>query len=93
MDANSKHISDDIGYPQNRIVNLMNAERFFNRKRNKHQIKRLEAERFALTPEKARRKIKPKTQKKYTRKVSTPAIDFTERQMQIAIKALQKGKP
>jgi predicted DNA binding protein len=73
----------------NRIVNLMNAERFFNRKRNKHELKRLEAERFSLTPVKARRK----TQKKYTRKVSTPAIDFTERQMQIAIEALQKGKP
>jgi predicted DNA binding protein len=72
-----------------RIVNLMNAESFFNRKRNKHQLKRIEAERFSLTPVKARRK----TQKKYTRKVSTPDIDFTERQMQIAIEALQKGKP
>jgi predicted DNA binding protein len=77
----------------NRIVNLMAAEKFFNRKRNKHEIKRLEAERFTLTPVQARRKIKPKTQKKYTRKVSTPDIDFTERQMQIAIEALQKGKP
>lgn len=72
-----------------RIVNMMAAERFFNRKRNKHEMKRIEAERFSLTPIKARRK----TQKKYTRKVSTPAIDFTERQMQIAIEALQKGKP
>jgi predicted DNA binding protein len=63
----------------------MEAEKFFNRKRNKHEMKRLEAERFSLTPVKARHK--------YTRKVSTPDIDFTERQMQIAIQALQKGKP
>ena len=77
-----------------RIVNLMASEKFFNRKRNKHEMKRLKAERFTLTPEKARRKIKSKTFKKInTRKVSTPAIDFTERQMQIAIQALQKGKP
>ena len=77
-----------------RIVNLMASEKFFNRKRNKHQLKRLEAERFTLTPEKARRKIKPKTFKKInTRKVSTPDIDFTERQIQIAVQALQKGKP
>jgi predicted DNA binding protein len=68
----------------------MDAERFFNRKRNKHQLKRLEAERFTLTPQKA----KSKTLKKInTRKVSTPDIDFTERQIQIAIEALQKGKP
>jgi predicted DNA binding protein len=71
----------------------MASEKFFSRKRNKHHMKRLEAERFALTPEKARRKIKPKTQKKYIRKVSTPDIDFTERQIQIAVQALQKGKP
>jgi predicted DNA binding protein len=71
----------------------MASEKFFSRKRNKHQLKRLEAERFTLKPDKARRKIKPKTQKKYTRKVSTPDIDFTERQIQIAVQALQKGKP
>jgi hypothetical protein len=73
-----------------RIVNLMNAESFFNRKRNKHQLKRLEAERFTLTPQKAKRKTLKKIN---TRKVSTPDIDFTERQIQIAVQALQKGKP
>jgi len=67
----------------------MNVERFFNSQVYMHEMKRPEEKRISSTPVTDKRK----TQKKYTRKVSTPDIDFTERQMQIAIEALQKGKP
>jgi hypothetical protein len=78
-----------------RIVNLMNAERFFNRKRNKHEMKRLEAERFSLTAGDAKKKLR-NTQIKTVKKVakrSTPDIDFQQWQIDLATKLFSKGKP
>ena len=78
-----------MGLDSSRIVNLMNADVFFNRKISKRYVKRVEAERFALTPVKARKKLSVKN----VAKVSTNTVVFTERQLEIAVAALVKGKP
>lgn len=70
----------------NRIVNLMNADAFFNQKITKRYAKRVAKERYALQPEKAQKLLRKAT------KPSSSAIEFTDRQLQIAIQAL-KGKP
>jgi len=72
-----------------RITNLMAADAFFSQKITKRYAKRVEAERFALTPLKARKKLSIKK----VAKVSTNTVVFTERQLQIAVAALVKGKP
>ncbi len=72
-----------------RIVNAINSDTFFGRTRNKRELKRVEAERFTLTPVKARKKL-------YVKKVAKPStggVEFTEAQMRIALAALAKGKP
>ena len=68
-----------------RIVNLMNADAFFNQKVTKRYAKRVAKERYTLQPEKAQKLVRKAT-KPYSR-----GIEFTERQLQIAIAAL-KGK-
>ena len=74
----------------NRIVNLMAADVFFNRKISKVYSKRVERERFTSQPVKAKKYVK-KYEQKYV-KPSSRGIEFTERQIAIAIAAL-KGKP
>jgi len=69
-----------------RIVNLMNADVFFNRKITKVYKKRVAKERYTLQPEKAQKLVRKAT------KPSSRGIEFTERQLEIAIAAL-KGKP
>lgn len=68
-----------------RIVNLMAADKFFNQRISKRYMKRVEKERFTLQPVKAKKFLKKPA------KVSTRGVEFTERQLQIAIAAL-KGK-
>ena len=81
----------------NRVVNLMAADVFFNRKITKRICNRVEKERFTLQPDKAKKYVK-KYDKKYAQKYakkdykrSTTGIEFTERQLEIAIAAM-KGK-
>ena len=74
----------------NRIVNLMAADSFFNRKITKRICNRVEKERFTLQPVKAKKYDKKYAKKDYKR--STTGIEFTERQIEIAIAAM-KGKP
>jgi hypothetical protein len=66
----------------------MQADAFFSQKITKRYAKCVEAERFTLTPVKARKKLSKKVAK-----VSTDTVVFTERQLQIAVAALEKGKP
>ncbi len=70
----------------NRIVNLMAADVFFNRKISKRYVKRVEKERFTLQPVKAKKLLNKPV------KPSSRGIEFTERQLAIAVVAL-KGKP
>lgn len=72
-----------------RIVNAIRSDEFFGRSRGKRELNRIETERFTLTPVKARRKLSAKK----VAKVSTDTVVFTERQLQIAVAALEKGKP
>ena len=77
----------------NRVVNLMAADVFFNRKISSRYRNRVEKERFTLQPVKARKYVK-KYEQKYAKKDykrSTTGIEFTERQLEIAIAAM-KGK-
>ena len=74
----------------NRVINLMQADKFFNQRVTKRYLARVEKERFTLQPIKAR-KYEQKYDKKYD-KPSSRGIEFTERQLQIAIAAM-KGKP
>jgi len=69
----------------NRIVNLMNADAFFSQKVTKRYAKRVAKERYTLQPEKAQKLVRKAT------KPLSRGIEFTERQLQIAIAAL-KGK-
>jgi hypothetical protein len=69
-------------------VNAIRSDEFFGRTRGKRELKRIETERYTLTPVKARRKLSAKK----IVKPSTSAVVFTERQLQIAIAAM-KGKP
>ena len=69
-----------------RIVNLMNADAFFNKKVTKRYAKRIAKERYRLQPEKAQKLVRKAT------KPSSGGIEFTERQLEIAINVL-KGKP
>ena len=78
----------------NRVVNLMDADSFFNRKITARYRNRVEKERFTLQPAKAK-KYDKKYDKKYAKKDykrSTTGIKFTERQLEIAIAAM-KGRP
>lgn len=72
----------------NRIVNLMNADKFFSQPVTKRYMKRVEKERFTLTPQKAKQKLYAK---KYA-KPSSSDIEFSQRQIEIAVNAM-KGKP
>lgn len=81
-----------------RVENLMAADSFFNRKITARYCNRVEKERFTLQPVKAKKYVK-KYDKKYVQKYakkdykrSTTGIEFTQRQLEIAIEAL-KGKP
>ena len=74
----------------NRVVNLMAADVFFNRKITKRYGNRVEKERFTLQPVKAKKLLQKYAKKDYKR--STTGIEFTQRQLEIAIAAL-KGKP
>ena len=74
-----------------RITNLMEADTFFNQRVTKRYMARVEKERFTLQPVKAK-KLVQKYDKKYA-KPSSRGIEFTERQLQIAVAALAKGKP
>lgn len=68
-----------------RITNLMDADKFFNVKITKNYVKKVAKERYKLQPEKAQ---------KLVRKAIKPlsgGIEFTERQLQIAVEVL-KGK-
>jgi len=69
-----------------RITNLMAADVFFNRKISKVYSKRVERERFTLQPVKAKKLLNKPV------KPSSRGIEFTERQLAIAVVAL-KGKP
>lgn len=83
-----------MGLDSNRIINLMAADVFFNRKISARYRNRVEKERFTLQPAKAKKYVK-KYVKKYAKKDykrSTTGIEFTERQLQIAVAALAKGK-
>lgn len=76
-----------------RVTNLMAADVFFNRKITKRISNRVEKERFTLQPAKAKKYDKKYVQKyaKKDYKRSTTGIEFTERQLEIAIAAM-KGK-
>lgn len=74
----------------NRIVNLMSADTFFNAKVTKRYAKKVAKERYTLQPEKAQKLVR-KYAKKYD-KPSSRGIEFSQRQIDIAIAAL-KGKP
>lgn len=74
----------------NRVVNLMDADVFFNRKITSRYRNRVEKERFTLQPGKAKKYAQKYAKKDYKR--STTGIEFTERQLEIAIAAM-KGKP
>lgn len=88
-----------------RITNLMAADVFFNRKISSRYRNRVEKERFTLQPVKAKRIMRSnalkdkhilqsdaeKNEQKYV-KPSSRGIKFTERQLQIAVAALVKGK-
>ena len=76
-----------MGLDSNRIVNLMQADAFFNQKVTKRYAKRVAKERYKLQPEKAQKLVR-KTSKPLRR-----GIEFTERQLHIAVAALVKGKP
>lgn len=76
-----------MGLDSSRIVNLMQADAFFNQKITKRYAKRVAKERYTLQPEKAQKLVR-KTSKPLSR-----GIEFTERQLQIAVAALVKGKP
>ena len=69
----------------NRIVNMMAADRFFQQC-GKRYVSRVQKERFTLQPVKAKKYLKKQD------KPSSRGIEFTERQIQIAIAAM-KGKP
>jgi len=69
-----------------RIVNSMKADSFFNKKITKRYAKRVAKERYTLQPEKAQKLVRKAT------KPSSRGIEFTERQLAIAVAAL-KGKP
>lgn len=69
-----------------RIENLMAADSFFNAKITKRYAKKVAKERYTLQPEKAQKLLRKAT------KPSTRGIEFTQRQLEIAIEAL-KGKP
>lgn len=68
-----------------RIVNLMNADKFFNQKLTKNYVKKVAKERYTLQPEKAQNIVRK------ANKVSISTIVFTDRQLEIAVQAL-KGK-
>lgn len=70
----------------NRIVNLMAADVFFNRKISSRYRNRVEKERFTLQPIKAKKLLNKPV------KPSSRGIEFSQRQIEIAIEAL-KGKP
>lgn len=69
-----------------RITNLMAADNFFNAKITKRYAKKVAKERYTLQPEKAQKIVRKAT------KPLSRGIEFTERQLQIAIEAM-KGKP
>jgi len=64
----------------------MAADKFFNAKVTKRYVKKVAKERYTLQPEKAQKLLRKAT------KPSTRGIEFTQRQLEIAIAAL-KGKP
>jgi hypothetical protein len=64
----------------------MAADVFFNRKISSRYRNRVEKERFTLQPVKAKKLLNKPA------KPSSRGIEFTERQLQIAIAAM-KGKP
>ena len=68
-----------------RIENLMAADSFFNRKTSLRYRNRVEKERFILQPVKAKKLLNKPV------KPSSRGIEFTDRQLQIAIAAM-KGK-
>ena len=74
-----------------RVTNLMAADKFFNQRMTKRYMTRVEKERFTLQPGKAKKLVQKFAKKDYKR--STTGIEFTERQLQIAVAALAKGKP
>ena len=69
-----------------RITNFMAADAFFSQKVTKRYAKRVAKERYALQPEKAQKLVRKAT------KPSSGGIEFTERQLEIAMNVL-KGKP
>lgn len=75
-----------MGLDSSRIVNLMQADAFFNKKITKRYAKRVAKERYTLQPEKAQKLVRKAT------KPLSRGIEFTERQLQIAVAALIKGK-
>ena len=75
-----------MGLDSNRIVNLMAADVFYNRKISKRYVKRVEKERFRLQPTRAKKYLK-KYAEKYD-KPSSPGIEFEQWQIDLAIKIL-----
>jgi len=62
----------------------MAADKFFNQKLTKNYVKKVAKERYTLQPEKAQNILRKKH-----RKPSTCAIEFTDRQLEIALQALK----
>lgn len=75
-----------MGVDSNRIVNLMNSDRFFSQPVGKRYAKRVEMERFRLQPSKAKKYLK-KYAEKYD-KPSSPGIEFEQWQIDLAAKIL-----
>lgn len=75
-----------------RIENLMAADKFFSQKATWHYINRVQKERYSMTPKQAYDKLYYENVVKKRVKVSTKRVEFTERQLQIAVAALVKGK-
>lgn len=73
----------------NRIINMMRADQFFHQQRGKLHLRRIEAERFNLTPAQARKMLKKPTQKNIA-KPSTNGIDFEEWQIRLAEQIFSK---
>ena len=78
-----------------RIVNAINSDTFFGRKRTKLELRRIEAERFSMTVGDAKKKLR-NTQNKTVKKVAKPSsnnVVFEQWMLDIADKVFSKGKP
>jgi hypothetical protein len=73
----------------NRIVNMMRADQFFYQQRGKLHLRKIEAERFNLTPAQARKMLKKPVEKKIA-KPSTNDLHFEKWQLDLAERVLSK---